>query len=121
MRTMIDKCPVCDNDRFAVAKLICAKCGTAIEGKFSLSKLGGLATEHQDFIEVFIRCRGNIKDVERELGISYPTVRNRLDKVIRALGYATENASKRRQEILIALEKQEMTAEEAAAAIREIS
>ena len=121
MRNMVGKCPVCDSDRMQIAKLRCSECGTAIEGKFSISKLGGLSTEHQEFIEVFLRCRGNIKDVERELGISYPTVRGKLDGVIRALGYNVENLSNRRKDILSALEKDEMSPEEAVKALKEIS
>jgi len=77
-------------------------------------------------MEAFIKCRGNIKEVEKELGISYPTVRNRLDSVIEALGYGvdkdrspedekenTSEESQRRQGILEALERGEITAQEA--------
>ncbi len=65
--------------------------GIAIEGRFSFgsgSRLDTLRPEHMAFVEVFLKNRGIIKDVEAELGISYPTVRARLDEVIRALGYA---------------------------------
>lgn len=65
--------------------------GIAIEGRFSFgsgSRLDNLSAEHRAFVEVFIKNRGIIKDVEGELGISYPTVRARLDDVIRAMGYA---------------------------------
>ncbi len=65
--------------------------GIAIEGRFSFgsgSRLDLLSPEHLAFVEVFIKSRGIIKEVEAELGISYPTVRARLDEVIRAMGYA---------------------------------
>ena len=65
--------------------------GIAIEGRFSFgsgSRLDNLSPEHLAFVEVFLKNRGIIKDVEAELGISYPTVRARLDEVIRAMGYA---------------------------------
>jgi len=65
--------------------------GIGIEGRFSFgsgSRLDLLSPEHLAFVEVFIKSRGIIKDVEAELGISYPTVRARLDEVIRAMGYA---------------------------------
>src|SRR5260370_37814063 len=65
--------------------------GIAIEGRFSFgsgSRLDTLSPEHMAFVEVFLKNRGIIKDVEAELGISYPTVRARLDEVIRAMGYA---------------------------------
>ncbi len=64
--------------------------GITIEGRFSFGgsgRLNGLSSEHLAFVEVFLKNRGIIKDVEAELGISYPTVRARLDEVIRALGY----------------------------------
>ena len=75
--------------------------------------------EHQDFIEVFIRCRGNIKDVERVLGVSYPTVRGRLDRAIHALGYETGETANRRKEILESLAKSEISTEEALGALKE--
>ena len=121
MRTMIGKCPACDSREFEISRLRCTKCETSIEGRFKISKLGRLSTEHQNFIEIFIKCRGNIKDVERELGISYPTVRSKLDRVIQALGYSVEGAVKRRREVLLALEKKEMTPEEAVNALKDIS
>jgi hypothetical protein len=65
--------------------------GIAIEGRFTFgtgSRLDQLSPEHLAFAEVFLKNRGIIKDVEAELGISYPTVRARLDEVIRAMGYA---------------------------------
>lgn len=121
MRNMIGNCPACNSNHFEVVKLKCKNCGTAIEGHFSISKLGRLASEHQEFIEIFIKCRGNIKDVEREQGISYPTVRGRLDKAIRALGYTTEDVSEHRKKILEALERKEMTPEEAVKALKDVS
>jgi hypothetical protein len=71
------------------------------------------------FLELFLRCRGNLRDVERTLGLSYPTVRARLDVLLASLGYGaapTESANQRR-EILAALEAGDMTAEEAIAAL----
>jgi hypothetical protein len=86
MGQVLSVCPVC-REPLAIARLHCRGCGTSIDGDFTPSKLCSLAPEHQEFIEVFLRCRGNIKEVERDLGISYPTVRARLDDTIRALGY----------------------------------
>jgi len=68
-----------------IAGLACDTCGTTVGGRFPLPPLARLAPEHQAFIETFIRCRGVIRDVERALGISYPTVRTRLDAVVDAL------------------------------------
>jgi hypothetical protein len=121
MRKMPDQCPVCEGREFHLIKTRCANCGTQIEGEFELPKLATLSQEHLDFVETFLRCRGNIKEVERELGISYPTVRRRLDNVIRALGYPTEEAGLQRRDILEALEQKKMTPEEAVEALKGLS
>lgn len=114
-------CPVC-GELFLISRLSCNHCQTRLEGEFEFCKFCRLPTEQREFIEVFIKCRGNIKDVEKELGISYPTVRNRLDGVIEALGYRTEKnetAEKEyREGVLKALENGEITAEEAARQLR---
>ncbi len=119
MTYTVSKCPACGAAEFAQERIRCIQCGTAVEGSFTTSKLGGLPMEHQDFIEVFVRCRGNIKDVERVLGISYPTVRGRLDRVVHALGYETPEEGNRRREILESLEREEITTEEALQALKE--
>jgi hypothetical protein len=73
-----------------VTELECPVCHTKISGNFQLCKFCSLTPEQKGFAEVFIKNRGNIKEVERELGISYPTVRSRLESLIRALGYAVD-------------------------------
>ncbi|MCO1602159.1 MULTISPECIES: DUF2089 domain-containing protein [Desulfosporosinus] len=128
---MPHQCPVC-NHEMKISKLTCTYCPTKIEGEFSSCKFCRLPAEQLIFMEAFIKCRGNIKEVEKELGISYPTVRSRLDSVIEALGYGvdkekdTENGkgnspeeSLRRQEILEALERGEISAQEATRQMRE--
>ena len=127
---MPHKCPVCEHE-LKVTKLACTYCSTKIEGEFSSCKFCKLPLEQLVFIEAFIKCRGNIKEVEKELGISYPTVRSRLDSVIEALGYVAERekgfiletmdqaeAQRERQEILDALDRGEITAQEAGRQIR---
>ena len=86
MKKVISRCPVCNNE-LTVARLKCDSCDTVIENNFRLSKFDYLSDEELYFTETFIRCRGNIKEVEKELGISYPTVRSKLDAVIKKLGY----------------------------------
>jgi hypothetical protein len=86
---VIGKCPIC-TAQLHVSRLECASCGTRIEGSFSLGRFRQLSPEQLDFLEAFIRARGNLRDLERELGVSYPTIRSRLDAVIRALGFQTE-------------------------------
>lgn len=111
-------CPVC-NHEMTISSLSCSKCKTRLEGNFTTCKLCRLPVEQQEFIEVFLKCRGNIKDVEKELGISYPTVRNRLDGLVRALGYKVQKydhieEKRRREEVLNLLEKGEISPQEAA-------
>ena len=86
MHPAISQCPVCQGD-LIVARLYCPGCATAIEGRFSLGRLAQLNQEQLDFVETFIRCGGKLTRVQDELGISYPTVRSRLEDIIRALGY----------------------------------
>ncbi|WP_425804071.1 DUF2089 domain-containing protein [Desulfitobacterium sp. Sab5] len=122
---MPHRCPVCDHE-MQITKLMCTHCPTKIEGEFSTCKFCKLPAEQLIFVEAFIKCRGNIKEVEKELGISYPTVRGRLDSVIEALGYRVEGErekdsqgeSLRRQDILEALERGEISPEEAARQMR---
>ncbi|MGE4320817.1 MAG: DUF2089 domain-containing protein [Acholeplasmataceae bacterium] len=83
---VISTCPVC-NHELKVVKLECDHCGTAIEGDFTLSKFNYMNQEKLYFIEIFIKNRGNIKAIEKELNISYPTVKKMLDDVINELGY----------------------------------
>lgn len=116
---VITNCPVCSSN-LIVERLKCKKCGTTIENDFELSKLNYLKGDQLKFIEVFLACRGNIKDVERELGISYPTVRAKLDEVIGALGYNVERKSQvNTTDVIDRLEKGEITAEEAVNLLKE--
>lgn len=82
------RCPACDA-AMQVTELTCPSCETRVQGHFTVSPLLHLTGPQLTFVEVFLRCRGNIREVERELGISYPTVRARLDEVIQSLGYQT--------------------------------
>lgn len=110
---IITQCPVCSS-KLNVTKLKCKKCDTVIENDFELSKFSYLTMEQLNFVEVFIKCRGNIKDVEKELGISYPTVRGKLEDLIASLGYTQSNEKEdNRAEVIDKLEKGEITAEQA--------
>lgn len=113
-KTVIGTCPVCAS-KLKVAKLHCHSCSTSIEGDFELDKFSYLTKEQKLFIEVFIKNRGNIKEIEKEMGISYPTVRRNLDQVIEALGYSTVPKPDPidKQGILERLDKGEISSEEA--------
>lgn len=116
---LISKCPVCSGKLRAV-KLKCSRCGTVIENEFELSKFESLGDEQIKFLETFVMCRGNIKDVEKELGISYPTVRAKLDDVISALGYVVvKKPAIESTEIIDMLEKGEISADQAVSMMKE--
>ena len=89
-----------------------------MEGSFSLGRFHSLSPDQLEFLETFIRARGNFKDIERELGTSYPTVRSRLDAMIRALGFPSQaepdRESERRKEILRELAEGRIAADDAA-------
>jgi len=119
---VIGRCPVCSQP-MEVTELECPVCHTKISGNFELCKFCSLTPEQKGFAEVFIKNRGNIKEVERELGISYPTVRSRLESLIRALGYPVdgeeagyadeERYSEQRRMILDRLDSGEISAQDA--------
>jgi hypothetical protein len=134
---VIATCPVCSAD-LAVTRLHCSTCGTSLEGEFSVGRFGRLSREQMALLESFLRSRGNLREMERELGLSYPTVRSRVDGLVRALGLGdgsrpdapadvesdptasapTEDAGPTRQDILERLARHEITADAAATAIR---
>lgn len=114
---VVGRCPVC-TQQLRVVRLECESCGTRLEGSFTLGRFAALSAEQIEFVETFIRARGSLKDVERELGISYPTVRSRLDAVIRALGFAAptepDRTAERRKEILRELAEGRIAPDDAA-------
>ncbi len=129
-RDVIATCPVCE-DELSITRLHCRSCGTTLEGEFGVGRFGRLTREQLALLESFLRSRGNLKEMERELGISYPTVRGRIDALVRALGLggegsaatqdeAEESPQETRRAILERLARHEITAEEASAAIRSL-
>lgn len=86
MQTLPSKCPLCGGE-IMVTRLQCQSCDSTIEGRFTQGAFSNLSTEQLSFIETFVRCEGKINRMEDEIGLSYPTIRNRLHEVIRALGY----------------------------------
>jgi hypothetical protein len=128
---VISTCPVCSSE-LAVTRLHCRSCGTTLEGDFSVGRFGRLNREQLALLESFLRSRGNLREMERELGISYPTVRSRVEALVNALGFGPRAESedpddqaaeptqdgRSREDILQALARHEMSADDAAAAIR---
>ena len=85
----------------------------AIEGSFELPALARLSAEDQIFIIAFVRCHGSIKEMERVFGISYPTVKNRLQRIAEQLEFVETCPLPSREEVLAQLERGEITAAEA--------
>lgn len=111
MRKPLSRCPICAGQLEPV-KLKCASCDVTLEGKLPASRLALLSSDQQQFVEVFLLARGNIKEVEKELGISYPTVRKKLDEIAQALGYVPRVERMQREEILDAIDRGEVSAKE---------
>ena len=133
-REVISTCPVCES-RLNVTRLHCNTCGTTIEGEFNVGRFANLGRDQMLLLEGFLRSRGNLRELERELGVSYPTIRGRVDELLRALGladaaaqssYPTNPASTgtpgvdgaTRRDVLERLARKEITADDAAALLR---
>jgi hypothetical protein len=118
MKTTLSKCPICDGE-LTVTRLRCDTCDTAIEGRFANGAFAGLTPEQLDFVETFVRVEGKMNRMTDEMGISYPTLRNRLHEIIRALGYEpgkdepVEIPDEKRRVVLEQLDSGDISAEEA--------
>ena len=109
-------CPSCASP-LVVTQLTCTSCGTGVVGKFELSPFFRLQPESLKYLEVFVRNRGNVKEVERETGESYWAIRRQLDEVITEMGFEESpqqaDLSSQRQEILAKLSRGEINVQEA--------
>lgn len=114
-----NKCPACGG-RILVTELCCDDCETSVKGRFSLPDLACLSEGDNRLLNVFLSARGNIKEVERCLGISYPTVRARLEVMLGRLGLGQlqGEAKRLRLEAVEKLERGEITAAEAVKRLR---
>ncbi|HUT21637.1 MAG TPA: DUF2089 domain-containing protein [Anaerolineae bacterium] len=117
MYPVIGTCPVC-GETLTVTRLYCRTCDTTVEGHFTLGRFYQLSPEQMAFVETFIRCEGKLTRVQGELGMSYPTVRSRLNEVIRALGYEVSDSKpevspEERRSILEQLGSGEISSQEA--------
>ncbi len=137
MPKVLTRCPVCEN-ALRVTELTCRHCATSVRGGFDTCRFCRLTPEHLGFIATFLRCEGNLSRVEKEMGLSYPTVRNKFAAALAALQLGDEadeaeqtevpaaNApvsaeqEQRRREVLHAVALGDLTAEQAAAALREM-
>ena len=107
-------CPVC-GERLALTRLSCRACGTEISGDFEACEFCALGAEDRAVLRVFLASRGNMKELERHLGVSYPTARARFDALLARLGLAPERPapSGPRVELLERLAQGEIDVDEA--------
>jgi hypothetical protein len=121
MRKILEHCPSCGGE-LIVTRLNCTNCDTVITGSYRAAKFSRLSEEDLRFLEIFVSCRGNVKEMERETGLSYWTVRGKLDDIIEVLDlengepYAPRevvDTAEQRREILVALKNGDITPEEA--------
>jgi hypothetical protein len=121
-------CPIC-GDKLAVTRLNCPSCDTTLEGRYQFGRLEQLSPEQRAFVELFVRCDGKLNWVAQELKLSYPSVRSRLDEVIRAMGYEVREAppaeekqrlASTRQAILDDLAAGKISSEEAIKRLQEV-
>ena len=117
MRRPLSQCPIC-SEQLEPVRLKCVSCDLILEGKLPASRLTLLSADQQQFVEVFLVARGNIKEVEKELGISDPTVRKKLDEITRVLGYVPQTKRLKRAEILDAIDRGEISAKEGIALLK---
>lgn len=120
---VIGKCPICGSNLY-VSELSCESCDTKITGKYSLSRFDYLTKEQLEFALVFIKNSGNIKLIEKELNISYPTVKKNLTECIEALGFDVVNIKEgeklSKEDIYEALRNKEINLEEAERLLKEV-
>ena len=93
-RTLPSRCPCCQQ-ALKVTRLACGECETAVEGQFDLPILARLNEDDQEFVLSFLQSSGSLKDLSRRYGISYPTVRNRLDALIESVNRLESTAAER--------------------------
>jgi hypothetical protein len=93
--------------------------GVAIEGEFELPQLAQLSAEDQVFVTAFVRSHGSIKEMERIFGVSYPTIKARLNRIAQSLDFVETDPGPAKTDVIERLRRGEITASEAIAALRE--
>lgn len=100
--TKTSVCPVC-GDRLNISKLSCPSCKAEFPVEENISEYDRLDAAQSDFLRTFLTCRGNMKDVQNKIGISYPTAKKRLDELLKALGIADNNVENRKETVNAAM------------------
>jgi len=123
MNNSLTQCPVCQGE-LTITRLKCESCDTSLEGRFGGGPFSHLSREQTDFLLTFIRCEGKLNRVEVEMGLSYPTLRNKLLEVIRSLGFEpgreepVEVTDDQRRQVLDDLDSGKITADAAMRMLR---
>ena len=112
MKKIPKECPSCGGD-LRITELRCMNCNTVIKGEYSPPIIIKLKEDEMEFLFSFLKARGNIKEVEKLLKISYPTVKARLESLLSSIGIKEEGFSDLRKSVLDAIERGEMKVEEA--------
>lgn len=125
MRKVLEQCPSCGGN-IEITRLNCTSCETIILGRYEPCPFCRLSPESTRFLETFVRCRGNVKEMERELGISYWTVRRRLDDLIAELGVESKpveetDVAARQLEVLEQVDRGEISAAEASEILAQLN
>ena len=123
MSNPVNQCPSC-GETLEVRELQCPRCEVAIRGRFPRCGFCELPEDQLSFLRLFVSRRGNLRDVERELGLSYPTVRSRLDDLLRTLGYSVTpipavDRQERRRQVVEDLRAGKLSPEEAVKALKD--
>ncbi|MDO9576688.1 MAG: DUF2089 domain-containing protein [Candidatus Cloacimonadales bacterium] len=119
MNKRLKQCPVC-NSNLEIVEYHCPNCDTSIKGRFGVGDFAALTAPQQEFVKTFVCCQGNIKEVEKILKISYPTVKNKLSEVTSILcGRREPVAIIMSDDILEDIDKGNLTVEEALTKLRE--
>lgn len=114
-------CPV-TGEPLEVTRLECPNSGIVIEGRFQPNEFALLPEDQLEFMRIFVKVRGNLKEVERVLGLSYPTIRQRFEGLLKVLGYeAYDDVDDERTELLALLERGEITPEQASKKLQSIN
>src|SRR6187549_1601797 len=114
-----NQCPYCSQS-MNVSRMTCHACRVSVDAAFPTPRLANLPTEHQRFIEIFVLAGGNLKQIAEQAGVSYPTVRSRLDKVIDSLRLQISETQEVRGTILDAVSEGKLAADEAARIIKAV-
>ncbi|MEY2568279.1 MAG: hypothetical protein QOE35_2808 [Actinomycetota bacterium] len=105
-------CPVC-GDELALTRLSCSSCGTELSGAFEACDFCALNTEEREVLRVFLASRGNMKELERHLGVSYPTARARYDGLLAKLGIERPSGPDPEVELLEAVARGDVAVDDA--------